>query len=287
MPWREIAVLYRTNAQSALIEHEFMRQGVPYTLTHGQRLYWRREVRDILAYLAVAESGDEMALTEIVNTPPRGLGPVSVRAIKGLHPYVTWNALFDAMARGQEMKLRPQAIEAVSRLYDLLMALEGKCKEMNPADFIDAVLEMTGYQQWLSEDLDGEARLASIRELQREAAEFAAPAEFLAAIRENTAVETEQPDDGGVTLSTIHSVKGRQFDAVFVVGCEEGLLPHAKSHNGLAEEGERRLAYVAMTRARNRLYLVGARSREYGGKRLNMRPSRYLGRLPREHVRRG
>lgn len=288
IPWREMALLYRTRGQGALFEQEFLRHSIPYVLTQGQRLYYRREVGDVLAYLAVAESGDEAALTQIVNTPPRGLGPVSVRAIKGMHPYITWDQLFKVMTDGQSMKLRPKAIEAVSRLYDLLMDLESRCKEAAPAEFIDYVIEKSGYRAWLLEEFDGEERLASIRDLQREAAEHHATPEFLAAIKAKLAAEAERPDDSGVTLSTIHSVKGLQFRVVFVAGIEEGLLPHAKSSEGGSdEEGERRLAHVAMTRAQDSLYLVSAQSRERGGHRIDTRPSRYLFDLPRDAVVRG
>lgn len=275
----------RTNWQTLRFEQEFMQQGIPYSLTQGQRLYHRREVRDILAYLAIAENGDEASLTQIINSPPRGIGPVSVQKIKGLHPHLTWDHLFAVMTRGEEMKLPKKVIEAVSQLYDLLMDLQDKCKQLDPAEFSNYVLEKTGYRAWLTEDVTGEARLAPVRELQREAAEYSTVVDFLAAVQEKINADAQRPDEAGVVLGTIHAVKGLQFDAVFVVGMEEGLLPHVKALEGEADlEGERRLAHVAMTRARDRLYLVGAQRRERGGRPVESRPSRFLADLPPEVV---
>lgn len=287
--WNNIAVIYRTNSQSAVIEREFMRQSVPYTLVQGQRLYQRREVRDIIAYLSLANGGDdESALTQIINSPPRGLGPVSVQTLKGDSTYITWDSLFQAITNGKEMKLRPKAIEAINHLYDVLMELEVKAKELSPANLIGYLLDVTGYRKWLLEDLEGETRLDSIRDLQHEASDYASLDDFLAAVRERIAAEAEHPEGEGVLLGTIHSVKGLQFDVVFVVGVEEGLLPHTRSEWSDAVEAERRLAHVAMTRARERLYLVSTKSRERHGRRIYPRPSRFLATLPREVViRRG
>jgi DNA helicase-2/ATP-dependent DNA helicase PcrA len=284
-PWKEMAVLYRANSQSTLLQQEFIRQQVPYNVIGQQRLYHRREIRDLLAYLSLASDGDESCLSQILNSPPRGLGPVSVRLLKGNSPSITWEHLTQALAYGEEMKLRPQAVEAINQLYDLLTDLAEKREQMTPADLIDYALEKTGYRAWLAEDLEGEVRLASLRTLQREAAEYASLSDFLSAMSEKIAADSQTFDEAGVALSTIHSAKGLQFDAVFIVGMEEGLLPHVKASGG-SDEGERRLAYVAMTRARDRLYLVSAGLRERDGRRVDKRPSRYLTDLPRDVVTR-
>jgi DNA helicase-2/ATP-dependent DNA helicase PcrA len=287
IPWNEMAVLYRINRQSALLEHEFMHRQIPYVLPLRQRLYHRREVRDILAYLSLTLAPDEAALRQIINSPPRNLGPVSLRALTENGLSVRWQRFLEVAEReerGQEMGLKPQAVEGLRELRQTLDDLTARATYTPPAALIDLVLERTGYQAWLMDELDGEARLNSIHALRREAEAYHTTAEFLAVMRDRIEADLERPDDEGVTLLTIHSAKGLQFRAVFVVGMEEGLLPHARSVESGAEAGERRLAHVAISRACDRLYLVSAQSREHNGRRVYPRPSRYLTALPRDAI---
>lgn len=282
--FNDIAVLYRTSRQNTSLEQELTRRHIPYVIPQRQRLYHRREVRDVLAYLSLAVNDDEAALVQIINTPPRGLGPVSLRILQNNQSIITLDQLRHAAEHGQAMGLRPQAIASVQSLLGCLQDLNAQARASPPAALMDVVLERTGYRTWLLEELDGESRLNSIRTLQREAEDYAMTTEFLAAIREHTEADLERPEDEGVTLLTIHSAKGLQFKAVFVIGMEEGLLPHARAVESGAEVGERRLAHVAFSRARDRLYLISAQSREHAGRRLYPRPSRYLSALPPEIV---
>ena len=286
IPWNEMAVLYRINRQSALLEHEFMHRQIPYVLPLRQRLYHRREVRDILAYLSLTLAPDEAALRQIINAPPRNIGPVALRTLKGPAPSIGWQRFLDASERGQEMGFKPQAVEGLREFRRTLDDLTARAKYTPPAALIDLVLERTGYQAWLMDELDGEARLNSIHALRREAEAYHTTAEFLAVMRDRIEADLERPDDEGVTLLTIHSAKGLQFRAVFVIGMEEGLLPHARSVESGGEAGERRLAHVAISRACDRLYLISAQSREHNGRRVYPRPSRYLTALPRDAVTR-
>ncbi|MCC6189673.1 MAG: UvrD-helicase domain-containing protein [Anaerolineales bacterium] len=285
-PLKEIAVLFRTNRQSVLLEHAFMRQQVPYVLPGRQRLYHRREVRDVLAYLALATTGDELALDQVINTPPRGLGPVTVRLLRGAQAHITWARLVDAMSEPDAIGLRLSAVQAIEQFWDLAQALRKVAGSLPPAELIDRVLEDTGYRARLADELDGQLRLNSIHELRREAEGYPDIARFLAAIQAQIEADLERPDDEGVTFLTIHAAKGLQFKVVFVVGLEEGLLPAAKAVDGAGEAGERRLAHVAFSRACDLLYLVSARSRELGGRRVYPRPSRYLGAIPKSAVAR-
>lgn len=286
IPWNEMAVLYRINRQSTLLEHEFMHRQIPYVLPLRQRLYHRREVRDILAYLSLALTPDEAALRQIINNPPRNIGPVSLRALMGNGLSIKWQCFVKAGERGQEMGLKPQAVEGLRALRRTVDDLTTQARHLPPAALIDLTLERTGYQAWLLDELDGESRLNSIRALQHEAEDYHTTAEFLAVMRDRIEADLERPDDEGVALLTIHSAKGLQFRVVFVVGMEEGLLPHARSVESGAEAGERRLAHVAISRACDRLYLVSAQSREHAGagRRIYPRPSRYLTALPRDDV---
>ncbi|MCC7362704.1 MAG: UvrD-helicase domain-containing protein [Anaerolineales bacterium] len=282
----EMAVFYRTNRQSALVEYEFMRRKVPYVLPQRQRLYHRREVRDMLAYLMLATTDDEQALGQVINTPPRGLGPVTMRLLSDELGHITWARLIEAITNTAELGLKPQAAQTIERFWDLAHALRDAAAQLGPADLIDRILEETGYRAWLTEELDGPTRLNSIHELRHEAEGHVSTAQFLAAVQAQIAADLEQPDDAGVTFLTIHAAKGLQFRVVFVVGLEEGLLPAAKSVDSAAEAGERRLAHVAISRACDLLYLVSAQSRELNGRRIYPRPSRYLGAIPKEVISR-
>jgi DNA helicase-2/ATP-dependent DNA helicase PcrA len=281
-----MAVLYRTNEQSLLLERQFMARHLPYVLHGRQRLYHRREVRDLLAYLTLARAEEAGALNQIINTPTRGIGPVSLRKIKGDEALVTETRLTLAAARAKELGLNAKVVAGIQQLQALLADLRQQ-RAARPADLIAHIVEATGYRAWLQDDLHGETRLQSLRLITREAEEYSDTGEFLAAIKERIAEDMEHPDDEGVVFLTIHAAKGLQFQTVFVVGMEEGLLPYAKSLQHGAEASERRLAHVAISRARDRLYLVSARSRaEHHGRRNYPRPSRYLSLLPKEVVER-
>jgi len=291
IPYPEIAVLYRTRAQGRLMEQIFMHLGVPYTLVGEFRFFKRREIQDILAYLRLAHNAyDTVALERVVNRPPRGLGRATVEKIKGREPALTMYALSEAEHRED---LKPQARQAISDFLQTLADLYTARETMALPELIDYILERTGYDAWLEKDPEVRARRQNIAALKALAARYEgadaladALGQFLADIatsREGDEVAAER----GVILSTVHQAKGLEFEAVFVTGLEDGLFPHAKSmrEQGSAEE-ERRLCYVAITRARKRLYLVYAQSRQIWGEVREYPPSRFLADIPPEVVER-
>ncbi len=280
LEWKDMAVLMRTNAQSVPFQQEMLLQGIPHTLLQGQRLYARREVRDMLAYLSVAHDGDEAYLAQIINSPPRGLGPNALRVIKGASLQLTWNHIFTAMNDGEALGLRQNAVDSLKAFYDFLMDLTARTSTDKPDDLIDYIVEAGGYRKWLQSDLEDQSKASYIDVLKQEASEYGSVGEFLEAIRQKINQNEVVEGDNGVVLSTIHTVKGLEFSAVFVVGMEEGLLPHKKAAKGSTEEGERRLAFVAFTRAVDHLYLVSSRRRCLYGRWVEHRPSRYLFDLP-------
>ena len=287
--WSDMAVLYRVSAQSALIEQDLLGRGIPYVMTHGHSLYDRREVRDVLAYLEYAASGSELALGQIINTPPRGLGPVTLRRIKDGDHALTLAHLMNA-AMEEVQGLKPETAKVVEMFLDVLFDLGSKVKETPPPEMIEYVLAQTGYEAWLAQEFDWNKRVRTLGHLKQDAAQHANVADFLEAVQQKSTWQNEHLDEG-VTLSTIHSSKGRQWAVVFVIGVEEGLLPHVKAAGG-GRPGtpdppeERRLAHVAISRACSQLYLLYAATREKNGRRVDVRASRYLMRLPPEIVER-
>jgi DNA helicase-2/ATP-dependent DNA helicase PcrA len=287
IPFNEMAVLARTGAQLTLVEQELLAKRIPRDLSHSQGLYERPVATHFLAYLTLAALPPEQSekyLDAVINIPPRGIGPVTLKNMKSGDMRLKWDHLFRAMNDGETLKIRPKGVEAIQNFYLLLMDLQVKAAETNPTQMIEYILQRTGYWPYLSEQLDGDAQLVTIREIQAEAEQYEAITEFLNVIRERTALTADFLPGEGVQLCTIHSVKGRQFEAVWIIGCEEALLPHAKATRPIDEEGERRLFYVGMTRAKRHLYLVRTEYRHWGGKRLRPRPSRYLRRLPAQCV---
>jgi len=287
IPYQEIAVLYRTRAQGRLMEQIFMHLGVPYTLVGECRFFKRREVKDVLAYLRLAHNAyDAVALERVVNRPPRGLGKATLEKIQGHEPGLTMYALSEAEHRED---LKPRVRQAVSDFLQILADLYTARETMALPELIDYILERTGYNAWLERDPEVRARRQNIAALKALAARYEgeeALGQFLADIatsREGDEVAVER----GVNLSTVHQAKGLEFEAVFVTGLEDGLFPHAKSmkEQGSAEE-ERRLCYVAITRAKKRLYLVYAQSRQVWGEMREYPPSRFLADIPPEVVER-
>lgn len=251
-------------------------------------LYHLREVRDVLAYLRLAVHDDPPSLTLILNAPPRGIGPVALRKLRGGQAFVT-NAQLDAtLAHPAASGLSTRALQGLRELKAVLTDLTARAQRP-PAELIAHLLNSTGYIGWLQDEVDGMQRLQPLRNLAREAEGYGAIQDFLAFIDRRIAEDFERPEEAGVTLATIHAVKGLEFRVVFVVGMNEGLLPYHRSAHGAAEAGEQRLAHVAITRARDAVYLVSARSRlsaERGGRRDYPMPSRYLARLPSAIVQR-
>ena len=292
----DVAVFYRTNAQSRSVEEIFIRMGMPYKVVGGVRFYERREVRDALAYLrAIANPGDEVSLRRILNVPKRGIGDRAEAAIEQLaeRERITFD---EALHRANDAPgLATRSLNAITGFVEMLDALRTLAESGADAPTVlQAVLEQTGYVLELqqSHDPQDETRIENLAELESVAQEFATAnegstlVEFLEQIA-LVADSDEIPDDdnhgGVVTLMTLHTAKGLEFPVVFLTGMEDGIFPHIRSLGDSGELAEeRRLAYVGLTRARQRLYLTRAVSRSAWGTPAYNPPSRFLSEIPEE-----
>ncbi len=293
MSLADMAVFYRTNAQSRALETALADRGIAYTVIGGTRFFDRREVRDVLAYLrAVANPGDEVSLRRIINVPRRGIGDTTVGR---LIAYGTGRGVgfAGALERASEAGVAGKALAGVRSFLDLLAELRApELLEGPPDKLIEVLLERTGYRDVLeaeidiggSRAIDAEGRVENLAELMNVASEHPDLESFL----ESTALvaATDVIDDGAsVSLMTLHSAKGLEFRVVFLTGMEEGIFPHSQS---LAEpdelEEERRLCYVGVTRARERLYVTHSWSRLLFGSIQQSFPSRFLKEIPDELV---
>jgi DNA helicase-2/ATP-dependent DNA helicase PcrA len=290
----DIAVFYRTNAQSRVFEEVFIRVGLPYRVVGGVRFYERKEVRDALAYLRVlANPADIVSLRRILNTPRRGIGDRAEACIEAFasRERITFS---EALTRCEEVPgMAPRSANAVQQFADLMDELralvEGK---MPPAEVIEAVLDRTGYLKELSESVDpqDESRVENLSELVGVAREFedrvpdGGVLEFLEQV--SLVADADQiPDADGtggvVTLMTLHAAKGLEYPVVFLTGLEDGVFPHLRTLGDQAElQEERRLAYVGITRAREKLYVSRAHLRMAWGQTAYNPPSRFLDELP-------
>jgi len=287
------AVLYRMNSQSRLFEEALMRAGVPYEVWGGVGFYERREVKDLLAYLRlVANPRDPIALRRVVNVPPRGIGDRTVQELERVareRGISTWDAL---SVVEREALLPARATQPLRRFREMLDILRTEAPELGIKGLLTRILEVTGYAAALAQEESHESqdRLENLAELLSAAADYESREDspslvgFLDRVSLLSDVDKAR-DDAPVVLMTLHSAKGLEFDAIFLVGLEEGLVPHARSlARGDALEEERRLCYVGMTRARERLHLTWAQSRSVFGQRRLSEPSRFLVEIPREHV---
>ncbi|MDQ7840173.1 MAG: UvrD-helicase domain-containing protein [bacterium] len=289
---REIAVLYRTNAQSRLLEEECLKAGIPYQVVGGVRFYERKEIKDILAYLRLAVAPrDEISLRRALATPRRGIGEVSLARLTAGARSAGCTVL-EAMRRSELTEGLPRAAaRTLEGFAGLIAGLSEAAANLPAGDVIARAIVETGYQAMLQAEGTEEAfsRLENLRELvtvAREIEEFAGEpglGAFLQHLALVADVDTHRDDLDRVTLMTLHSAKGLEFPAVFVTGLEEGLCPHVRA---LEEEGgldeERRLCYVGFTRAKHRLYLTHARMRAtFGAPNLAL-PSRFLEEVPPE-----
>ena len=287
----DIAIMYRTNAQSRALEEEFVRYGFPYRLVGGTRFYERREVKDVVAYLRLMHNPrDTVSLTRIVNVPGRGIGQRTIVELttwaneKGL-PY--YDALKLIAQDGEQKPFTARSAQALSHFVNMLDELISKSLELNLADLLDLVLDKTGYKKYTLEGADGEERWDNILELRTVAAGYKdlEPREALAAFLEEVALvsDVDELDEkvDAVTLITLHQAKGLEFPVVFIVGMEEGVLPHFKSLPDPEQmEEERRLCYVGITRAKEKVYLVYTLRRSLMGSSAHNPPSRFLKDIP-------
>ena len=299
---RDCVVTYRVNAQSRALEEACLRYGLPYKLIGGVRFYQRREVKDVLAYLRLLQDPyDDVSLTRVINVPARGLGKRTVDdliAWAGSLSLPAYSALqLLAAEPGQEPPSSPFDARQRRGLVGFLRLIEGLSEQLAKVDLtqlIDAVMERTGYRAALLEsgDVEAEDRLDNLRELRGITADFeeGPAAESLARFLESAALVADQDalvEDGEqyLTLITLHQIKGLEFPVVFMTGVEEGVLPHVRSLDDPDQlEEERRIAYVGMTRAGKRLYLLRSFRRRLAGAPQSNPPSRFLMDIPHELV---
>jgi DNA helicase-2/ATP-dependent DNA helicase PcrA len=285
---RDVAVFYRTNAQSRALEDVLVREGVPYQVVGGVRFYERAEIKDAMAYLAVISNpSDSGALERIINVPKRGLGSTSVARLQD-HARRNGLSLYEALAEADAVDLTGAAKKACRAVRDLFEGWWVAAREVPPAELIGAVLDESGYRAELEAEntVEAESRLENLEELINAAREYERydPEPTLEGFLQEQALYSEQDalDTGGglVALMTLHNAKGLEFDHVFVVGMEEGTFPHARSLDEQNLEEERRLCYVGITRARATLTLSYAKLRSNWGEREYQMSSRFLSEIP-------
>jgi len=284
----EVAVFYRTNAQSRALEDVLVREGIPYQVIGGLRFYERAEIKDAMAYLSViANPADDVSLERIANVPKRGLGATSLGRLQE-HARRTGSALYEALAEPEAAGLSGRAARACGQLRELFEGWRVAAGEVGPAELVEAVISESGYRDELEAErtVEAEQRLDNLEELinAARAYEMADPEPSLEGFLQEQALYSEQDalDTGGgsVTLMTLHNAKGLEFPHVFIVGMEEGTFPHARSLDEQNLEEERRLCYVGITRAMRSLTLSYARVRSSWGEREPRMPSRFLSEIP-------
>ncbi len=293
--YNNFVVLYRTNAQSRVMEEVLLRHGIPYRIVGGIRFYERKEVKDILAYLRLIQNpSDVVSFLRIINVPSRKIG---AKTLELLQNFAIRNniSLFNAMLLVNENKeMSGSKAEQINGFVKLIKDLQSMNSEFTASGMIKQVLEKTGYKKMLNDgSVEGEARLENVRELISVAKKYdeLEPGMSLSIFLEEVSLisdlDSMDETDNAVTLMTVHAAKGLEFPYVFLIGLEEGVFPHSRSLLNREElEEERRLLYVAMTRAMDKLFLLHARSRTLYGESRSNAPSQFLADLSDDHVER-
>jgi DNA helicase II / ATP-dependent DNA helicase PcrA len=297
----EIAVFYRTNAMSRVLEDILVRYELPYQVIGGTKFYERAEIKDAVAYLQLlVNPADAVSFSRVVNSPRRGIGDTSQARLLS-HANTTGQTIWDVAAEPEAVPgLGAAAIKSVARFTELLEGLRADFTDAPVAELLGALLERSGYFDSLKAErtIEAEGRIENLEELVGVAAEFDANRalegatelspldEFLQAISLYTDSDDIAEDESKVTLMTLHNAKGLEYRAVFILGCEEGVFPHSRSLEEGNEDEERRLCYVGITRARERLWMTHTRTRRVFGDRSTSIASRFLGELPTDLVER-
>jgi len=284
--WGDIAVFYRTNAQSRVVEEHLMRVGIPYKVIGGTRFYDRREVKDALAYVrAVVNPVDEVSVKRVLNVPKRGVGDSTVGRVD---QYATARgmAFVDALRRSDDAGVSGRAVKGIHAFLQLLDELTDLVGD-GPAAVLEAALQRSGYIAELEAEhsIEAEGRLENLAELVGAARDFESVDTFLEQVSLVADTDELDDDDSSVVLMTLHSAKGLEFPVVFMIGLEDGVFPHLRSIGEPDQlEEERRLCYVGITRAMERLHLTHAWSRNlFGGTQYNP-PSRFLDEIPEQLI---
>jgi DNA helicase-2/ATP-dependent DNA helicase PcrA len=287
---KDVAVLFRTNGQSRLVEEAFRRHGMHYKLVGGVAFYERKEVKDLIAYLRLlVNPADDISLRRILNVPARGIGSVSLERFEEYAEERQLPLLQVLRETEHDQTIPARTRASVAEFVRIVDDLTLESTRSPLARLVEKLMERTNYRDYvrLADEKDYRTRLEVLDEFVTSCGEFDARnggglAAFLQDMALISGVDTFNEEEPGVTLMTIHSAKGLEFDNVFLIGLEEGLLPHAsalESENELEEE--RRLCYVAMTRARRRLFLTATHTRSLYGERRESRLSRFVGEIPK------
>jgi len=291
------AVMYRTNAQSRALEEAFVRYGTPYKLVAGTRFYERREIKDIIAYLRLIQNPyDTVSLLRVISVPQRGIGQQTLAKLSGwaksmgVSQYEALHSISEPKGDNQP-PFKPHIARTLVSFLDLMEGFITRSRELNLVDLLDLVVERSGYKEYILGQPDGEERWENILELRTVAQQYRdlKPLEGLSAFLEGVTLVSDV--DGldetvdVVTLITLHQAKGLEFPVVFIVGVEDGILPHFKSFDDPGQiEEERRLCYVGITRAKQRVYLVRAFRRSLMGSSTVNKPSRFLSDIPQHLI---
>ena len=280
--YNNIGVLYRTNAQARLVEEMFLKANMPYKIVGAYYFYQRKEIKDLLCYLKlISNLNDDIALRRIINVPKRGIGDTSVQKLEEEARNLN-TSMFDAISDAKQMKFK-----------ELILELKEKAENISLTELIDLILDKSGMKAELEADksLEAELRLDNLMEFKSITATFEEQTglvnldDFLSEISLVADASEHKSDGNEVTLMTMHSAKGLEFDCVFLVGMEENIFPHSQS---LMEEGgieeERRLCYVGVTRAKKKLYLTNAKRRMLYGKETLNAPSRFIDEINKEYL---
>ncbi len=288
---KDIAVFYRTNAQSRLFEEIMLRFNLPYKIVGGYRFYERREIRDMLAYLKVlVNPEDSVSLRRIINVPRRGIGDTTIGRLEA-HSKLYGISLYDALFQAEEIpQLHAGTVKKIKAFGELLRELREDMFILPLFELVRKVQEKSGYLRELREEksVEAEGRLENLEEFLRVAAEFQSAhpqeglPEFLEQVSLLSDIDLYDEEEGAVTLMTLHNAKGLEFPVVFMVGMDEGIFPHLRSIMERGEEEERRLCYVGLTRAMDRLYLTSAASRQFYGGAERTLESRFIRDIPQE-----
>jgi DNA helicase-2/ATP-dependent DNA helicase PcrA len=290
----EIAVFYRTNAQSRVLEDVLVRQEIPYQVIGGPRFYERAEIKDAIAYLQVIDNAyDAVSLTRIANRPRRGIGDASLARLQTFADS-QGISVWEALDRADEAGVGAAPLKAVGRFRTLMQSSMAGALELTVPELLERVLDKSGYLESLEAERTVEAagRIENLLELVGVAREYQAQAEepTLSEFLQQISLYSDQDDLSEerslVSLMTLHNAKGLEFRAVFLIGLEEGVFPHSRSIEEQGLEEERRLAYVGLTRAKERLTLTHASSRSLWGARGFNLPSRFLDELPQDEIER-
>jgi DNA helicase-2/ATP-dependent DNA helicase PcrA len=294
-----VAVFYRTNAMSRVLEDTLVRFELPYQVIGGTKFYERAEIKDAVAYLSLlVNPSDQVSFARVVNAPRRGIGNTSQGRIAS-HANTTGQPIWEVVGSVEDVPgLGAAAIKAIGRFHEMVESLAERARGGAPvAEVLEATLSESGYLEALEAErtVEAEGRIENLEELVGVAAEFDANhelegdagdlaplEEFLQQISLYTDQDGLREEESMITLMTLHNAKGLEYDTVFMVGCEEGSFPHARALEEGGEEEERRLCYVGITRARRRLYMTWARERRLFGRAEHNVPSRFVDELPAE-----